>query len=69
MSGTVEGGKRAAAANLAKDPDFYKKIAYKAQEAWKKNGKKPRGFAHPTADPRAAGKAGGIKSKRTKKVQ
>jgi general stress protein YciG len=26
MAGTIEGGKKAAAANLAKDPDFYKKI-------------------------------------------
>lgn len=26
MSGTLEGGKKAAAKNLAKDPDFYKKM-------------------------------------------
>lgn len=29
MPGTVTGGKKAAAANLAKDPDFYKKIGSK----------------------------------------
>jgi len=33
MAGTKEGGKKAAAANKAKDPDFYKKIGAKGGKA------------------------------------
>lgn len=33
MAGTLAGGRKAAAANLAKDPDFYKKIGAKGGAA------------------------------------
>ena len=45
MAGTTSGGKSAAQKNLARDPDFYRKIALKAQQSWERNGRKPRGFA------------------------
>ncbi|QOH56217.1 con-10 family general stress protein [Rhodococcus rhodochrous] len=60
----LTGGLKAAAVNKAKDPDFYRKIALKAQESWRNNGRAPRGFA---ADPelaRIAGAKGGRKSRR-----
>ena len=45
MAGSREQGLKAAKTNLANDPDHYRKIALKAQEAWERNGRKPRGFA------------------------
>lgn len=54
----------------AKDPDFYRKIALKAQESWRSNGRAPRGFA--AMDPeelRAASAKGGRISKRGPKKE
>lgn len=45
MAGTIEGGLITAQKNKAKDPDFYVKLGRKSQEAWVKNGRKPRGFS------------------------
>lgn len=49
MAGTIEGGKKAAAKNLAKDPDFYARIGRKGGE----NGR-TGGFAAKTECPCAA---------------
>lgn len=47
--------------------DFYKKNALLAQEAWKENGRKPRGFAAMSPEKRiAAGKKGNAASKETR---
>ena len=67
MAGTKAGGLKAAKKNLAKDPDFYRKIALKAQKAWEENGRKPRGFAANPELARIAGAKGGKISRRTKK--
>lgn len=67
MAGTVAGGKLAAKKNLEKNPNFYREIALKAQESWKANGRKPRGFAHPSANPVESGAKGGRISRRAKK--
>lgn len=72
MAGNAIGGAKAAKTNKEKyGNDFYQKIALKAQESWKNNGRKPRGFAvamnYPLSDPRHpanAGKIGGTISKR-----
>ena len=53
---------------LAKDPDYYKKIALKSQEAWDKNGRKPRGFEYDRDLAVRAGAIGGTKSRRKKRV-
>ena len=68
MAGTPQGGKRAAQTTKERyGEDFYQKIGKLANEAWEKNGRKPRGFAHPSADPRAAGHKGGTKSRKGEK--
>lgn len=67
MAGSVVGGLKAAQKNLAKDPDFYRKIALKAQESWKLNGRKPRGFAVNRDLARLAGAKGGRISRRNKR--
>lgn len=61
MAGTVTGGKKAAAKNLARDPQFYAKIGAKG-------GKKSRGggFAANPALARIAGAKGGRISRRRK---
>lgn len=63
MAGTVAGGKKAAAKNMASDPDFYKKIGAKGG----KNGN-TGGFAHSKANGlnwhKEAGAKGGRISKR-----
>lgn len=64
MPGTREGGLKARDKNLAKDPDFYKKIALKAQESWERNGRKPRGFAADRELASLAGQKGGYISRR-----
>lgn len=51
--------KERAADNLQKDPDYYKKLALKAQEKWVANGRKPRGFSVHRDLARVAGKKGG----------
>lgn len=64
MAGTVEGGKKAAAKNLANDPDFYKRIG-------KLGGAKGTtgGFAANRELARIAGAIGGKKSRRRKKPE
>lgn len=63
MAGTIAGGKKAAAKNLAKDPDFYSKIGAKGG----KNGK-TGGFYANRELARIAGAKGGRKSRRGKVV-
>ena len=63
MAGTLEGGRKAAAKNLAREPGFYARIGAKGG----RNGRSG-GFA---ADPelaRIAGAKGGRKSRRPKKL-
>lgn len=69
MPGNKIGGAKAAKTNKAKYGDnFYRDIALKAQQAWRENGKKPRGFAAmPKEKVAAAGRAGGARSKRVSK--
>ena len=62
MAGTVEGGLKAAAKNLAKDPNFYARIG----AIGGKNGT-TGGFAANPALARIAGAKGGRKSRRTSK--
>ena len=61
MAGTKIGGQRAAAANLARDPEFYQKIGAIG-------GKKSRngGFYANRELAREAGRRGGLKSRRGK---
>ncbi len=61
MAGTVTGGKKAAAKNLAKDPNFYAKIG-------KKGGQRGHtgGFAANPELARVAGAKGGRISRRRK---
>lgn len=61
MSGTVAGGKKAAAKNMAKDPDFYKKIG----AIGGRNGN-TGGFAANPELARIAGTKGGRISRRGK---
>jgi hypothetical protein len=61
MPGTKEGGRKAAAKNLANDPDFYKRIGTKGG----KNGH-TGGFAANPELARTAGKKGGKISRRYK---
>ncbi|MDQ5931974.1 MAG: uncharacterized protein QG649_59 [Patescibacteria group bacterium] len=61
MAGTVTGGKKAAAKNLAKDPNFYAKIGAKGG----KNGR-TGGFAANPELARIAGAKGGRISRRRK---
>ena len=65
MSGSRIGGLKAAAKNLERNPNFYREIGRKGGLVKGTMG----GFAHPTADPSAAGRKGGLKSRRTKKSQ
>ena len=69
MPGNKFGGLKAAKTNMERHgEDFYSKIALKAQEAWEKNGRKPRGFAYSRELASEAGKKGGRISRRGKKV-
>jgi general stress protein YciG len=61
MAGTVAGGKKAAAKNLAKDPNFYAKIGSQGG----KNGR-TGGFAANPELARIAGAKGGRVSRRGK---
>lgn len=63
MAGTPLGGKKAAAKNLAKDPNFYAKIGRKGGQ----NGK-TGGFAANPELARIAGAKGGRISRRGKKA-
>lgn len=66
MAGTIEGGRKAAAKNLAKNPNFYRDIG----RIGGKNGT-TGGFAANPALARVAGRIGGLKSRRgqAKKVK
>ena len=66
MAGTSEGGRKAAQKLLEKNPNHYAEIAHKAQEAWRNNGRRPRGFASDPQRASRAGKVGGLVSKRGK---
>ena len=66
MAGTRAGALKATESNLKNDPDFYKRIARLGNEAWKKNGRKPRGFSLDREKARLAGQKGGKASKRKK---
>lgn len=59
MAGTKSGGLKARDKNLARDPDWYKKIG-------QAGGAKSRtsGFGHGGADPHVAGRKGGIAGNR-----
>lgn len=59
MAGTIEGGRKAAAKNLARDPDFYAKIG----KIGGRNGT-TGGFATNRELARIAGQKGGRKSRR-----
>ena len=61
MAGTVTGGKKAAAKNLQKDPNFYAKIGAKGGRLGKTGG-----FAANPALARVAGAKGGRISRRRK---
>lgn len=61
MAGTKEGGKKAAAKNLARDPLFYQKIG-RAGGVKGTTG----GFYANRELARTAGRIGGLKSRRTK---
>lgn len=63
MPGTVAGGKKAAAKNLANDPNFYARIG----RIGGSNGR-TGGFAANPELARIAGAVGGRKSRRKKKV-
>ena len=63
MAGTVEGGKKAAAKNIAKNPNFYRDIG----RIGGKNGT-TGGFAANPELARIAGAKGGKISRRRKKV-
>lgn len=59
LAGTVAGGKKAAAKNLANDPDFYRRIGKRGGQA-----RVPKGFGTNPELARIAGIKGGKKSKR-----
>lgn len=61
MAGTVQGGKKAAAKNLKKDPNFYAKIGAKGGRAGHTGG-----FAANPDLARIAGRKGGQISRRRK---
>ena len=67
MSGSKAGGLKAKEKNLARDPDFYKKIGGMNVASWIANGRKPRGFSVNKELARTAGKIGGTISRRTSK--
>ena len=56
MSGSVSGGKLAAQKNLAKDPDFYRKLGSRGGKA---QTTKPKGFAANLERARIAGRKSG----------
>lgn len=63
MSGNKIGGQKARDKNLANDPDFYKKIGSRGGKAFQPD----RGFARSHEHAAAAGRLGGLKSRRTAK--
>ena len=68
MAGTLQGGKKAAQTTKERyGEDFYQKVGKLSNEAWEKNGRKPRGFAANPELARIAGAKGGAISRRGKK--
>ena len=68
MAGTLQGGKKAAQTTKERyGEDFHQKVGKLANEAWEKNGRKPRGFAANRELARIAGRKGGLKSRRGEK--
>jgi uncharacterized protein len=63
VSGTATGGRKAAAKNLANDPDFYKKLGRKGGQAGTTGG-----FASSHELAVRAGRLGGLVSRRGKSV-
>lgn len=60
MAGTYEGGIAAAQTNKELyGEDFYVRLGHLSQIAWRKNGRKPRGFAANQELASRAGKKGG----------
>ena len=66
MPGTKAGGLKARDRNLAKDPLFYSRIGKRGGLNGRGAGYRG-GFAHPDANPSAAGAVGGRKSRPRKK--
>ena len=67
MAGTVIGGKKAAQTTKERyGEDFHQKMGKLANEAWEKNGRKPRGFAANPELARIAGAKGGRIGRRGK---
>jgi general stress protein YciG len=60
MAGTIEGGRKTAAKNKGRDPDFYKKIG-----AMGGSKKVPKGFSTNPALAHEVGAIGGRKSRRS----
>ena len=68
MAGNRIGGKKAAQTTKERyGEDFHQKVGKLANEAWEKNGRKPRGFAANPELARIAGAKGGSISRRGKK--
>lgn len=63
MAGTIAGGRKAAKANLEKDPDFYKKIGKRGGES-----SGTGGFFANRELARTAGRKGGQISRKPKKT-
>lgn len=63
------GGKKAAAKNLAKDPDFYKKIGKLGGSVRGDDLKVPKGFARDREAARRAGKIGGITQGENRRIR
>lgn len=68
MAGTVEGSKKAAAKNIARNPNFYAEIGRKGGKTTFADNGIPKGFAANPELARIAGRKGGRISKRTKRV-
>lgn len=69
MAGNVLGGRKAAATNKARHGQtFYADLGRLSQKKWRENGRKPRGFAAVPGLAERAGRIGGLKSRRGKKV-
>lgn len=69
MAGTITGGKKAAAKNIANNPNFYSDIGKKGVAAYNAKApheRKPRGFAYNPELARKVGAIGGAKSRRKK---
>lgn len=68
MSGTREGWRKAAAKNIARNPNFYAEIGRKGGKTTFADNGIPKGFAANPDLARIAGRKGGRISKRTKQV-